>query len=560
MAMAHSLNPSVARSRLALTPWLILLAGLAALYIPTLIDLFRGEWSSDRNAHGPIVMTVAFGFLYFRTRQLISQQLFERSPLPAVGYPVVVSGLVCYGLGRSQGVHVLEVGSLVLVLAGLMIAFFGVRTWSRMWFAFFFMLFMIPLPASIVDVVTLPMKIAVSTATEHLLYWMGYPIARSGVILTIGQYQLLVADACAGLNSLFTLEALGLLYMNLVRHPSLVRNVLLAMLIIPISFAANTIRIIFLSLITYHYGDAAGQGFLHGFSGLVLFLSALLLIIGVDSALSWMVRRGGASDEGAGLQLPSMAPGAWNQLGRVAPAVATTLLAGMLVSVGAAWALTPTLTPNPQTIDLAGSVPTRFGDWRELQGAVTQAELSTAEDGGRSLEQPYDDVLMRTYVNSQGQQVMLALAYAKEQRQDVKLHLPEICYPAQGYKVISLTPTPLSMTPSAAPLPGKHMLATGQGRLEAVTYWTRISDAYPQGGFAMRMQIFRDGLRGKVADGILVRASMLVRDDSEAAAAYTVQENFLRQMVAASDPRGHALVARSAAPASASAGSAAGTL
>ena len=190
--------------------------------------------------------------------------------------------------------------------------------------------------------------------------------------------------------------------MNLVRHPSLVRNVLLAMLIIPISFAANTIRIIFLSLITYHFGDAAGQGFLHGFSGLVLFLSALLLIIGVDSALSWMVRRGGASDEGAGLQLPALAPGAWAQLGQIATRPAVLLLAGMLLAVGGAWALTPKFTPNPQTIDLAASVPTRFGDWRELQGVVTQAELSTAEDGGRSLEQPYDDVLMRTYVNKIG--------------------------------------------------------------------------------------------------------------------------------------------------------------
>ncbi len=546
MAMAHTLNSTAtpSPSPAALAPWLVLLAGLAALYVPTLIDLFHGPWSSDRNAHGPIVMTVAFGFLYFRTRQLISQKMFERNPMPTIGYPVVVLGLLCYVLGRSQQVHVLEVGSLILVLAGLMIALFGVRTWSRMWFAFFFMMFMIPLPASIVDVVTLPMKIAVSAATEHLLYWMNYPIARSGVILTIGHYQLLVADACAGLNSLFTLEALGLLYMNLVRHPSLVRNVLLAMLIIPISFAANTIRIIFLSLITYHFGDAAGQGFLHGFSGLVLFLSALLLIIGVDSALSWMVRRGGASDEGAGLQLPSLAPGAWAQLGQVATRPAVLLLAGMLLAVGGAWALTPKFTPNPQTIDLAASVPTRFGDWRELQGVVTQAELSTAEDGGRSLEQPYDDVLMRTYVNSQGQQVMLALAYAKEQRQDVKLHLPEICYPAQGYKVLALSPAPMVVTPGAAALPAKHMLATGQGRLEAVTYWTRISDAYPQGGFAMRMQIFRDGLRGKVADGILVRSSMLVRDDTEAPAAYAVQQDFLRQLVAASDARGHALVVR----------------
>jgi exosortase/archaeosortase family protein len=107
--------------------------------------------------------------------------------------------------------------------------------------------------------------------------------------------MLLVADACAGLHTLLTLEALGLLYLNIVRRDSLFRNVGLALLIVPISFAANVIRVMALSLITYHFGDAAGQGFLHGFAGMALFLSALLLIMGFGSFLqlleAWQVRR-----------------------------------------------------------------------------------------------------------------------------------------------------------------------------------------------------------------------------------------------------------------------------
>jgi exosortase/archaeosortase family protein len=116
--------------------------------------------------------------------------------------------------------------------------------------------------------------------------------------LQIGQYKLLVADACAGLHTLLTLEALGLLYLNLVRHDSVLRNTGLALLIVPISFAANVIRVVTLSLITYHFGDAAGQGFLHGFAGMALFLSALGLIIAFDTVLqslySLHLRRRGA--------------------------------------------------------------------------------------------------------------------------------------------------------------------------------------------------------------------------------------------------------------------------
>jgi exosortase B len=149
---------------------------------------------------------------------------------------------------------------------------------------------MVPLPGALVDAVTQPMKMAVSYCAELLMGGLGYPISRTGVILYVGQYQLLVADACAGLHTLFTLEALGLLYMNLVRHQSALRNILLAILIVPISFSANVIRVIVLCLVTYHLGDEAGQGFLHGFAGMVLFMAALSLIIGTDTALRMAVR------------------------------------------------------------------------------------------------------------------------------------------------------------------------------------------------------------------------------------------------------------------------------
>jgi exosortase B len=150
---------------------------------------------------------------------------------------------------------------------------------------------MIPLPGAIVDALSQPMKMAVSYVAELVLSNVGYPISRTGVVLQIGQYQLLVADACAGLHTLFTLEALGLLYLNLVRHESVARNVTLATLIVPISFTANVIRVMVLTLITYHFGDEAGQGFLHGFAGMVLFMAALILIIATDSMIRWGVRR-----------------------------------------------------------------------------------------------------------------------------------------------------------------------------------------------------------------------------------------------------------------------------
>jgi exosortase B len=207
------------------------------------------------------------------------------------GWPVLALGLAAHLLGRSQHILMFEVGSIILVLAAVLLIKFGARALRVLWFPFFFMLFMVPLPAEFVAAVTMPMKMAVSWATEHLLFAAGYPMSRSGVILQIGQYQLLVADACAGLQTLLTLEALGLFYLNLMRHPSAFRNIGLALFIIPISFSANVIRVMVLTLITYYFGDAAGQGFLHGFAGMVLFITALVLILSVDSSLQWYLRR-----------------------------------------------------------------------------------------------------------------------------------------------------------------------------------------------------------------------------------------------------------------------------
>ena len=274
----------------AFVPWLPIIAGLAVLYGPTFFDLFRGVWSDDEQAHGPIVFAVSIWLLYRKWPELRAQEVTLTAPY--AGWAVVVVGLLLYALGRSQAIVQFEVGSLLFLLTGVVLIAFGNAGLKVLWFPFFFMLFMIPLPGVFVQALTIPLKTAVSYVSEVILYGAGYPIARSGVILSVGPYQLLVADACAGMHTLFTLEALGLLYMNLVGHVKLWRNVALAVLIFPISFCANVIRVIVLILITYHFGDAAGQGFLHGFAGMVLFLSALLLIIGVDTILGRFFPKG----------------------------------------------------------------------------------------------------------------------------------------------------------------------------------------------------------------------------------------------------------------------------
>ena len=272
----------------AMPEWWPILLGLAVLYVPTFYGLFTGLWATEEQAHGPIIFALAIWLLYKQWPTMMERSANKRSS--AAGWLVLVIGLISYIIGRSQQVYILEVGSFIWVLAAILLIKRGNSALKVVWFPLFFMLFMIPLPGTLVIMLTMPMKMAVSYVTEHILYWANYPIARNGVILQIGQYQLLVADACAGLQTLLTLEALGLFYLNVVRHTSVFRNVMLAILIIPISFSANVIRVITLTLITYYFGEEAGQGFLHGFAGMVLFLTALILILGMDKILRLIVK------------------------------------------------------------------------------------------------------------------------------------------------------------------------------------------------------------------------------------------------------------------------------
>ncbi len=260
----------------------VLLAGFLLLMVPTVLDLARQVWQTDEQGHGPIIGAVSL-WLMWRSRQRVIDAPYQ--PANVAGGLLFLAGMLMYALGRSQQIIQGEVVgiwaagvALVLLLRGTQ----ALRVWA---FPFFFLIFLVPLPGVLVQTLTIPLKTAVSYVAESIMYWAGYPVGRSGVILTVGQYQLLVADACAGLNSIFTLEALGLLYANLMGYTSKLRNVLLAILVLPIAFIANIARVLILILVTYYLGDEAGQGFVHTFAGMVLFGVGLVMMLITDGVL-----------------------------------------------------------------------------------------------------------------------------------------------------------------------------------------------------------------------------------------------------------------------------------
>lgn len=274
--------PSIDYFRLLMLLPILIMAAL------TVYGLAQEVWAQEAASYGPLVAVTCGAMLLLRLRERL-----QGRPSGWLALLLAMVSAMLFALGYSMQILLFQVIAVVIGLAAWILGSYGGNTLLRCLLPLLLLLFVAPLPAGLVAALTMPMKILISYLTEELLFVLGYPIARDGVMLQIGQYQLLVADACAGLQTLFSLEALGLLYVNIVSSTSFMRNLLMSVLIVPVSIIANLLRVIALVLITYYWGDAAGQGFLHDFAGIFLFVVALLLIIFVD----YLVRKFAVKDK-----------------------------------------------------------------------------------------------------------------------------------------------------------------------------------------------------------------------------------------------------------------------
>ncbi len=196
------------------------------------------------------------------------------------------AAVAMYAFGRAYDFISIEVAGMLLALLASSHAYVGPKVLARLWFPIFYMGFLVPLPNWLLDVVTQPLKLFVSEIVTSALAGAGYPMGRQGVTIFVGTYQLLVEDACAGLNSLVSLSAIGLFYVYMLRGSNWRYSILLLALVLPVAIGANMVRVAALVLITWYMGNAAAQGYLHNFAGMVTFVSALLLIFLVDRILT----------------------------------------------------------------------------------------------------------------------------------------------------------------------------------------------------------------------------------------------------------------------------------
>ncbi len=178
---------------------IVLLLGALALALPTMFAIARFSWSTEQGGHGPIVLATGLW--------LVAGRWPAVRDLRAPGSPVVagifLAGfLFVYFFARVTGVIEIEGYALYGALLTAVYAILGWRVLKGLWFPLLYLAFVFPPPETLVAAFTHPIKIGISETAVNLLYALGYPVASSGVTIQIAQYELLVAAACAGLNSI----------------------------------------------------------------------------------------------------------------------------------------------------------------------------------------------------------------------------------------------------------------------------------------------------------------------------------------------------------------------
>lgn len=199
----------------------------------------------------------------------------------------------------------------------------------------------------------------------------------------------------------------------------------------------------------------------------------------------------------------------------------------LLATSGLAMALRPThrVADEGPPVNLEAIIPKQFGDWQDepqRSGQIINPQLK------EKLDRIYTQTLSRTYINAKGERIMLSIAYGADQSDAKQMHYPEVCYPAQGFQVVSTQPGIIRTDFGAIRV--KRILTVLGNRSEPLTYWTTVGNRVVMSGKETKLEQLRYGFRGQIPDGLLFRVSSITADKGQG---FALQDGFVRAIIAA---------------------------
>lgn len=263
---------------------------LAFLYHHILVLLVEDWWRDPNFSHGFLIPFFS-GYLIWRGRKRLAALPIKPSWF---GLAVIAGALTILVVGVLGSEFFLSRSSLLFLLAGLVIYFGGWRFFRSILFPWAFLFLMIPIPVIIFNQIAFPLQLLASRLASTLLELVGVPVLQQGNIIQLASMPLEVAEACSGIRSLMSLEAFAIVYGYFV-EPKMPWRIVLAVAAIPIAVVSNSLRVVGTGVLVEWWDAEKALGFFHTFSGWVIFVLALGLLIAVHGALrfidGWLVER-----------------------------------------------------------------------------------------------------------------------------------------------------------------------------------------------------------------------------------------------------------------------------
>lgn len=253
---------------------------LAALYADVAPGLVR-QWAAEEDyTHGFLILPLALYFVWERRDAL---KALELRPA-ALGAGLLSLGLLMLVVGRIGAELFLQRFSLIVVIAGLTWLILGTRFLRELAFPIAFLVFMIPLPAIVMNAIAFPLQLFAAQTASFCMETAGIPVLREGNTIVLANTTLEVAEACSGIRSLVSLVTLGLVYGYFSDPRFWVRAVIVASTV-PIAILANGARVAGTGIAAHYFGPKAAEGFFHEFSGWALFVVAFVMMLVVQKLI-----------------------------------------------------------------------------------------------------------------------------------------------------------------------------------------------------------------------------------------------------------------------------------
>ncbi|HTH50529.1 MAG TPA: EpsI family protein [Pyrinomonadaceae bacterium] len=500
------------QNRGGLVTVMIVAAAIAFLYAPVLAKLGYDWWSDENYSHGLLVPFV-IAFILWQEKDLLSSRVTK--PNAVLAWSGIAVTLTLLMLGTLGSELFTQRMSLVVMLASVTVYFLGRRLLGLMAVPFALLLLAIPIPQIVFNRIAMPLQMWASQIAVWGIRLFEVPTLRKGNVIDIlpnGGIQsisLEVVEACSGIRSLMTLVTLGLIlayftrqkdaggFANLTR-PDLVRAGLLMLAAIPIAVLTNAARVAATGVMTYEYGKQATEAAVHDISGWVVYVVALLLLIGVNLGLKRCLPDGEVlTSDPADHDLGG------RSVGRAVPLVMVLAVAGCATN----WLANRTEDSPPR--EQLTSLSSTIGDWR--QRGIDIRFSKESEEVLRAT-----DYTMREYAAADGRIANLYVGYYATQRSGATYHSPQNCLPGAGWiltdpQVVTIT-SPSGRTFQA----NRYVIENGVYR-EVMLYWYQGRGRVEASEYRDKLNTVLDSVTRRRSDGAMVRVMTSLGDDAPAA-------------------------------------------